>query len=109
MIAFLFPGQASQSLGMGKTWADESSVAASYFDRANKALGRDLRKICFEGPEEELTHTRNAQPAIYTVSCIAARLLFDAGLVPDYVAGHSIGERAGHAGRERRSGSRLRA
>jgi len=94
MIAFLFPGQASQSVGMGKAWAKESPVAASYFERANKALGRDLKIICFEGPGEVLTDTRNAQPAIYTVSCIAARLLFDAGLVPDYVAGHSIGEYA---------------
>jgi [acyl-carrier-protein] S-malonyltransferase len=94
MIAFLFPGQASQSVGMGKAWANESKIAASYFERANETLGRDLRKLCFEGPEEELTNTRNAQPAIYTVSCIAGRLLFDAGLVPDYVAGHSIGEYA---------------
>jgi len=94
MIAFLFPGQASQAVGMGKLWAEQSEVAASYFKRANKALGRDLESICFNGPEEQLTDTRNAQPAIYTVSCIAARLLFDAGLVPDYVAGHSIGEYA---------------
>ena len=94
MIAFLFPGQASQFVGMGKAWAEESDIAASYFDRANEALDRDLREICFTGPEDVLTNTRNAQPAIYTVSCIAARLLFDAGLVPDYVAGHSIGEYA---------------
>jgi [acyl-carrier-protein] S-malonyltransferase len=94
MIAFLFPGQASQFVGMGKAWAEENDIAASYFDRANEALDRDLREICFAGPEDVLTDTRNAQPAIYTVSCIAARLLFDAGLVPDYVAGHSIGEYA---------------
>jgi [acyl-carrier-protein] S-malonyltransferase len=94
MIAFMFPGQGSQFVGMGRVWAEESAVAAKYFERAAEALGRDLKEICFNGPEDTLTDTRNAQPAIYTVSCIAARLLFDAGLVPDYVAGHSIGEYA---------------
>lgn len=94
MIAFMFPGQGSQFVGMGKAWAEGSEVARSYFERANKALGRDLREICFSGPEAELTDTRNTQVAIYTVSCIAARLLFDLGLIPDYVLGHSIGEYA---------------
>lgn len=94
MIAFMFPGQGSQAVGMGKEWAAGSSVADEYFERANQALGRDLKKICFEGPEADLTDTRNTQPALYTVSCIAARLLFDRGLIPDYVLGHSIGEYA---------------
>ncbi len=94
MIAFMFPGQGSQAAGMGKDWAEGSLVASEYFERANQALGRDLRKICFEGPEAELTDTRNTQPALYTVSCIAARLLFDRGLISDYVLGHSIGEYA---------------
>jgi [acyl-carrier-protein] S-malonyltransferase len=94
MIAFMFPGQGSQFVGMGKTWAEGSAIAASYFERANRALGRDLAKVCFEGPEVELTDTKNAQVAIYTVSCIAARLLFDLHLIPDYVLGHSIGEYA---------------
>jgi [acyl-carrier-protein] S-malonyltransferase len=94
MIVFMFPGQGSQSVGMGKAWVEGSEIAASYFKRANRALGRDLQRICFEGPEEVLTDTRNAQVAIYTVSCIAARLLFDQKLIPDYVLGHSIGEYA---------------
>ncbi len=94
MIAFLFPGQGSQSVGMGKEWAKGNPVAASYFERANQALGRDLRSLCFEGPEAALTDTHNTQVAIYTVSCIAVRLLFDQGLIPDYVLGHSIGEYA---------------
>lgn len=94
MIAFMFPGQGSQFVGMGKEWAEASPIAASYFDRANAALGRDLRQICFAGPEEVLTDTRNAQVALYTVSCIAGRMLFDLRLIPDYVLGHSIGEYA---------------
>ncbi len=94
MIAFMFPGQGSQGVGMGKEWTEGNAVAASYFERANKALGRDLRSICFAGPETELTDTHNTQVAIYTVSCIAARLLSGQGLVPDYVLGHSIGEYA---------------
>lgn len=94
MIAFMFPGQGSQCVGMGKEWAEGNTVAASYFERANKALGRDLRSLCFDGPEAVLTDTHNTQVAIYTVSCIAARLLSDQGLIPDYVLGHSIGEYA---------------
>lgn len=94
MIAFMFPGQGSQSVGMGREWAEGNPVAASDFQRANQALGRDLQSLCFNGPEAGLTDTRNTQVAIYTVSCIAARLLFDQGLIPDYVLGHSIGEYA---------------
>ncbi len=94
MNAFVFPGQASQFVGMGKSWAEENEVAAGLMDRASVALGRDLAKLCYEGPEEDLTDTRNQQPAIYTVSCMAALLLDEAGLTPNFVAGHSVGEYA---------------
>lgn len=94
MIAFVFPGQASQFVGMGKSWAEGSPQAASLFDHSNEILGRDLKKICVEGPEDVLTDTRNQQPAIYTVSCMAADLLREAGLHPSFVAGHSVGEYA---------------
>ncbi|MCA9449382.1 MAG: ACP S-malonyltransferase, partial [Candidatus Omnitrophica bacterium] len=94
MIAFVFPGQASQFVGMGKNWAEENAAAEEYFRRANEVLERDLKSLCFEGPEEGLTDTRNQQPAIYTVSCIAATLLKEVGLKPAFVAGHSVGEYA---------------
>lgn len=92
MTAFLFPGQGSQYVGMGKEWAEGSPIAREYFERADAVLGRGLSKLCFVGPEDELTDTRNAQLAIYVVSCISARLLMDRSLAPSYVAGHSIGE-----------------
>ncbi|MCA9440143.1 MAG: ACP S-malonyltransferase, partial [Candidatus Omnitrophica bacterium] len=94
MIAFVFPGQASQFVGMGKAWAESSDTAAKYLDRANEVLGRDLKRTCFEGPEEDLTDTRNQQPAIYVVSCMASALLKEEGLEPGFVAGHSVGEYA---------------
>ncbi|MCB9770698.1 MAG: ACP S-malonyltransferase [Candidatus Omnitrophica bacterium] len=94
MIAFVFPGQASQFVGMGRSWAESSNIAAKYMDRANEVLGRDLKKTCFEGPEVDLTDTRNQQPAIYVVSCMASALLKEEGVEPGFVAGHSVGEYA---------------
>ena len=73
--ALLFPGQGSQQLGMGASFLEVSPVAAQTFEEANDALGFDLKKLCLEGPEEELTLTMNAQAAILTVAIIAHRLL----------------------------------
>ena len=82
--AFVFPGQGSQTIGMGRDFAEK------YLDRANAALGLDLKKLCFEGPEEELKKTEITQPAILTVSAAAYEQLKDKA--PAAVAGHSLGE-----------------
>jgi [acyl-carrier-protein] S-malonyltransferase len=92
LIAFIFPGQGSQKVGMGKALADAFSVCRETFDQADAALGKPLSTICFEGPEDQLTLTENTQPAILTMSIAAERLLISKGLRPDFVAGHSLGE-----------------
>ncbi len=91
-VAFLFPGQASQYPGMGKELAEKFPAAKSVFDEADKALGFSISRMCFEGTEEELKQTENTQPAILTVSVAAYRVLSEKGIMPDYVAGHSLGE-----------------
>ncbi len=91
-IAFIFPGQGSQRAGMGRDLADKYSVARAAFDEANQALGFPLSDICFNGPEEDLQLTANTQPAILTASVAAFRALFEYGVAPDIVAGHSLGE-----------------
>src|SRR6202521_5335341 len=90
--AFLFPGQGSQFPGMGKSLAEAYPEAARVFEAADAALGFPISKLCFEGPEEELKRTEITQPALVTVSTAACTVLRSKGLLPDYVAGHSLGE-----------------
>ena len=90
--AFLFPGQGSQEVGMGKELADSQPVARRVFEEADRVLGIRLASLCFEGPEEELRLTVNTQPAILTASIAALRVLEERGARADFVAGHSLGE-----------------
>jgi [acyl-carrier-protein] S-malonyltransferase len=91
-IAFLFPGQGSQDVGMGKALAEASRSAAAVWREADEALGFPLSRLCFEGPADELALTANTQPAVLTASVAAAAALAEGGLVPDLAAGHSLGE-----------------
>jgi [acyl-carrier-protein] S-malonyltransferase len=95
-IAFLFPGQGSQSVGMGRDLADRFPVAADTFAEADEACGFSLSQLCFEGPEEDLKLTENTQPAILTVSVAALRVLAGQGITPALAAGHSLGEWSAH-------------
>src|SRR5216684_9393892 len=91
-LAFLFPGQGSQSVGMGKELAEKYPIAKQTFDAADDALGYKLSQLCFEGPEDQLRMTEVTQPAILTASVAAWRVLQEKGFKPSYVAGHSLGE-----------------
>ena len=92
MIAFIFPGQGAQKVGMGRALADAFPICRETFDEADAALGSPLSRVIFDGPEDQLTLTENAQPAILAVSTAAARFLASRGLAPALVAGHSLGE-----------------
>ncbi len=92
MIAFVFPGQGAQHVGMAADIAANFAESKEVFDRANRALGQDLAGLCFNGPEAELTSTVNAQPAIITASIAVFEVLRARGLVPHVVAGLSLGE-----------------
>lgn len=91
-VAFIFPGQGAQHVGMGKDFYDNFSVSREVYDEANEILGMDIRKVCFEGPDEELVKTENTQPAILTTSIAMAKALKDKGIDCDYTAGLSLGE-----------------
>ena len=95
-IAFLFPGQGSQAVGMGKELAEKYPVARETFDEADETLGYPLSQLCFEGPEEKLRLTEITQPAILTTSIAAWRVLREKGVNPGFVAGHSLGEYSAH-------------
>jgi [acyl-carrier-protein] S-malonyltransferase len=92
VIAFLFPGQGAQKVGMGRALAEAFAEARTTFDEADAAFGGPLSGLCFEGPDDQLTLTEHTQPAILTVSTAAARVLASRGIHPDIVAGHSLGE-----------------
>jgi [acyl-carrier-protein] S-malonyltransferase len=92
-VALLFPGQGSQAAGMGKALAQQFPVAARTFAEADEALGMSLSTLCFEGPDDDLKLTTNAQPAIVTTSIAALRVFRqETGMQPTVVAGHSLGE-----------------
>ncbi len=92
-IAFLFPGQGSQAVGMGKDIYENYEAAKNVYDTADKTLGKSITKLCFEGPEEDLKQTINTQPCIVTTSiALMEALRAELNIVPDYAAGHSLGE-----------------
>src|ERR1019366_6516259 len=95
-IALLFPGQGSQSVGMGKDLAEKYPVAKQTFEEADETLGYKLSTVCFEGPEDQLRLTEITQPAILTVSIAALRVLETRVPKPSYVAGHSLREYSAH-------------
>src|SRR5665647_509981 len=97
-LGFVFPGQGSQSVGMGKDLYDLYPEVRQVFDTADELLGMSISKLCFEGPEEELRLTVNTQPSLFTTSVACLRMLEKNGIKPDVTAVHSIGEYAALVG-----------
>lgn len=91
-IAFVFPGQGAQAVGMGKDFYDSHAGARARFEQANEALGFRLTELIFQGPEEELKKTANTQPALLATSLAILEAVKELGIEPDFVAGHSLGE-----------------
>ena len=96
LIAFMFPGQGSQYVGMGKDLAEKFPVVRETLEMADDALGESLSRLCFDGPEDDLRLTVNTQPAVLAVSIAMYRLLESRGVKPVMVAGHSLGEYSAH-------------
>jgi len=96
MIAFLFPGQGAQKVGMGRSLADRFSICRDTLAEADAALGEPLSTLCFEGPDDTLMLTENTQPAILAISTAIARLAVSRGIAPAFAAGHSLGEYSAH-------------
>lgn len=96
MIAFVFPGQGAQKVGMGQSLATEFPICRDTFAEADAVLGEPLSTLCFEGPEERLLLTENTQPAILTMSVAVARLIASEGVEAQFAAGHSLGEYSAH-------------
>ena len=96
MIAFVFPGQGAQKLGMGKALADAYPVCRATFDEADAALGEPLSTLCFEGPDDQLMLTEFTQPAILAMSTAVLRLVRSQGVAASFAAGHSLGEYSAH-------------
>ena len=96
MIAFVFPGQGAQKVGMGKSLAEHVPVCREVFAEADSALGESLSTLCFEGPAETLQLTENTQPAILAMSVAVLRLVESRGVRASFAAGHSLGEYAAH-------------
>ena len=95
-IAFIFPGQASQYVGMGQDLYEKYDIAKELYDKANDILGFDIKKVSFEGPLEDLKQTKITQPAIFIMSVILDRILKEKGFKPEMTAGHSLGEYSAH-------------
>ncbi|TYZ21119.1 ACP S-malonyltransferase [Selenomonas ruminis] len=91
-LAFVFPGQGAQTVGMGKDFCQQYDVAKKLFQQADEALGYSIKEMCFEGPAEDLQLTANTQPAILTMSVIASEILKEHGIQPEVTGGHSLGE-----------------
>lgn len=91
-IAFIFPGQGSQSVGMGKQLIENDAKSNQFYQQADQVLGFSISDIMLNGPAEELTKTYHAQPALLTTSSMISSKLIEAGITPDYTAGHSLGE-----------------
>ncbi len=96
MIAFLFPGQGAQKVGMGKALAEAFPICRETFAEADRALGEPLSALCFEGPEDRLMLTEHTQPAILAMSTAVWRLVESRGVQPSFTAGHSLGEYSAH-------------
>ena len=91
-LAFIFPGQGAQAVGMGKDFCDNYDVAKKLFEEADEVLGYSIKKMCFEGSEDDLKLTANTQPAILVVSVIVSEILKEKGIQPEIAGGHSLGE-----------------